>query len=87
MMDHCLKQEQALQQMDSKDTDASDLFSELPAIARRVPKWARPQDVLNLVCKDNLTDNVPNTFIVLRILLTLTVSVASQVSEAFPSLS
>ena len=69
--------EQALQHGDSKDIGEVDLSSELQAISRRVARCASPQDVLNFILKNNLTDSVPNTVIALRILLTLPVSVAS----------
>jgi hypothetical protein len=73
-MEHCLKPEQALQHGDSKDIDASDIYSELQATAKRDPKCASPQDVLNFVCKSKLTAFVPNTFIAIHILWTLPVS-------------
>jgi hypothetical protein len=76
-MEHCLKREQPLQHGDSKGVDASDLCSELQAIAKRVPKSASPQDVLYFIFKHKLTDCVPNKFIAIRILLTLLVSVTS----------
>ena len=77
IMEHCLNLEQALQHGDSKDIDAVDLSSELQAISRRVARCTSPQDVLNFILKNNLTDSVPNTVIALRILLTLPVFVAS----------
>ena len=46
------------------------------ATARRVPKLSRPQYVLNFA-KNNLRDNIPNTFIALHILFTLPASVAN----------
>ncbi|XP_074799593.1 zinc finger MYM-type protein 1-like [Natator depressus] len=77
IMEHCLNVEQALQHGESKDIDAFDLCNELQAIARRVQKSASPQDVLNFIWKNKLTDSAPNTVIALRILLTLPVSAAS----------
>nr|XP_048695389.1 zinc finger MYM-type protein 1-like [Caretta caretta] len=77
IMEHCLNLEQALQHGESKDIDAFDLCNELQAIARRVQKSASPQDGLNFIWKNKLTNSVPNTVIALRILLTLPVSVAS----------
>ncbi|XP_037743601.2 zinc finger MYM-type protein 1-like [Chelonia mydas] len=77
IMEHCLNLEQALQHGESKDIDAFDLCNELQAITRRVQKTASPQDVLNFLWKNKLTDSVSNTVTALRILLTLPVSVAS----------
>lgn len=59
IMEHCLNLEQALQHGESKDIDAFDLCNELQAIARRVQKSASPQDVLNFICTNKLTDSVP----------------------------
>ncbi|XP_026517719.1 uncharacterized protein LOC113408599, partial [Terrapene carolina triunguis] len=77
IMEHCLNLEKALQHGESKDIDAFDLCSELQAIARRVQRSSSPQDVLNFIWENKLTDSVPNTVIALRILLTLPVPVAS----------
>ncbi|XP_029466633.1 ATP-binding cassette sub-family A member 1-like [Rhinatrema bivittatum] len=77
ILEQCLKLEKVLQHGDSKDIVASDMCSELEAIARRIQKSSSPQDVLNFLCRHKLTDNFPNIFLALRILLTLPVSVAS----------
>nr|XP_033792109.1 zinc finger MYM-type protein 1-like [Geotrypetes seraphini]XP_033792110.1 zinc finger MYM-type protein 1-like [Geotrypetes seraphini]XP_033792112.1 zinc finger MYM-type protein 1-like [Geotrypetes seraphini] len=77
ILEHCLILEHALHHGDSKDIDASDLCNELRLIAKRIPKGASPQDVLNFICKYQLPECFPNTFIALRILLTLPVFVAS----------
>lgn len=73
----CSNLEKFLTHEDSKDIDVSELYNELQAIARRVPKNAKPQDVLNYICNSNLLDSMPNLVIALCILLTLPVSVAS----------
>ena len=75
-MEYGLYLEQALQHEDLKDVDVVDLSSELLSIARRVSSCISPQDVLNFILKNNLTDRSPNSTIALRILLTLLVSVA-----------
>ena len=77
IMEHCLKLEKYLQNGELKDIDAVDLWYELQAIARRIPPGHLPQNVLNFICKNKLMESVPNTFVALRILLTLPVSVAS----------
>ncbi|XP_029442214.1 LOW QUALITY PROTEIN: zinc finger MYM-type protein 1-like [Rhinatrema bivittatum] len=77
ILEQCLKLEKVLQHGDSTDIVASDMCSELQAIARRIQKSSSPQDVLNFLCRHKLTDNFPNIFLALRILLTLPVSVAS----------
>jgi len=70
--------EKCLTHGDSKDIDASELCSELQeAIARRVPKNAKPQDVINYIYNYNLLDSMPNLIIALRILLTLPISVVT----------
>ena len=82
-MEHGLYLEKALQHEDSKDVDAVDLSSELLAIVRRVSRCMSPQDVLNFILKNNLTDRSPNSAIALRILLTLLVSVAGGWTKLF----
>jgi len=67
--------EKCLTHGDSKDIDASELCSELQAIARRV-KNAKPQDVINYIYNYNLLDSMPNLIIALRI-LTLSISVVT----------
>jgi len=77
ILKNCLNLEKCLTHGDSKDIDASELCSELQAIARRVPKNAKPQDVINYIYNYNLLDSMPNLIIALRILLTLPISVAT----------
>jgi len=73
----CSNLEKCLTHGDSKDIDASELCSELQAIARRVPKNAKPQDVINYIYNYYLLNSMPNLIIVLRILLTLPIFVAT----------
>ncbi|XP_065642676.1 zinc finger MYM-type protein 1-like [Hydra vulgaris] len=87
VMQHCLNLEKALQHGDSKDIDAADLCSKLKSISRRVERCTLPLDLLNFISKNNLADCVPNTVIALRILLTLPVSVASEIEGENSSLS
>ena len=61
----------------NKDIDAEDLCCELIAIAQRLPKSIPPQGVLLFILQQELLDNVPNVSVALRILLTLSVSVAT----------
>uniref|UniRef100_A0A674JYR2 DUF4371 domain-containing protein n=1 Tax=Terrapene triunguis TaxID=2587831 RepID=A0A674JYR2_9SAUR len=73
----CIKLESALTHENSKDIDATDLYSELRAFSRRLKKHSTPEEVLKFVCENKLTDSFPNIFIALCILLALPVSVAS----------
>ncbi|XP_074026384.1 zinc finger MYM-type protein 1-like [Leptinotarsa decemlineata] len=77
VLEHCIKLEESLSDGNSKDVDATELCSELQAIARRVPNNTAPQDVLNYICANELLDSVPNLVTAIRVLLTLPVSVAS----------
>ncbi|XP_068208340.1 uncharacterized protein [Palaemon carinicauda] len=78
LMEHYTKLETALRDRESKDIDATDLCHELQAVARRLqPDTVTPLDVLKLICEQGLVHRVPNTFVALRILLTLPVTVAS----------
>ncbi|XP_065645502.1 uncharacterized protein LOC136075976 [Hydra vulgaris] len=77
VMEHCLNPEKAMQHVSSKDIDAVDLCSELKSISRRIVRCKVSLDLQNFILNNNLTDCVPNTVIVLRILLTLLASVAS----------
>ncbi|XP_068233481.1 zinc finger MYM-type protein 1-like [Palaemon carinicauda] len=78
LMEHCTKLETALQDGESKDIDATDLCHELQAVARRLqPDTVTPLDVLKFICEKGLVHSIPNTFVALRILLTLPVTVAS----------
>ncbi|XP_068240913.1 uncharacterized protein [Palaemon carinicauda] len=78
LREHCTKLETALRVGESKDIDATDLCHELQAVARRLqPDTVTPLDVLKFICEQGLVHSVPNTFVALRILLTLPVTVAS----------
>ncbi|XP_068242412.1 zinc finger MYM-type protein 1-like [Palaemon carinicauda] len=78
LMEHCTKLEIALRDGESKDIDATDLCHELQAVARLLqPDTVTCLDVLKFICEQELVHSVPNTFVALRILLTLPVTVAS----------
>jgi hypothetical protein len=77
LMDDCMNLEHFLSNNEAKDIEGHELCNEVQAIARRVPKNANPQDVLNFIISNDLKDCAPNLSVALRILLTLPVSVAS----------
>ncbi|XP_068241072.1 uncharacterized protein [Palaemon carinicauda] len=82
-MEHCTKLETMLRDGESKDIDATDLCHELQAVARRLQlDTVTPLDVLKFICEQGLVHSVPNTFVALRILLTLSVTVASDDNKA-----
>ncbi|XP_068250713.1 uncharacterized protein [Palaemon carinicauda] len=78
LREHCTKLETALRDGESKDISATDLCHKLQAVVCRLqPDTVTPLDVLKFICEQGLVHSVPNTFVALRIMLTLPVSVAS----------
>lgn len=76
LMKKCKKLEKLLTDKDQKDIIATDLFDEIRYISSHCEEL-KPEKVLNFICKNRLTDSLPNVFIAMRILLTLSVTVAS----------
>nr|XP_008106743.1 PREDICTED: zinc finger MYM-type protein 1 [Anolis carolinensis]XP_008106744.1 PREDICTED: zinc finger MYM-type protein 1 [Anolis carolinensis]XP_008106745.1 PREDICTED: zinc finger MYM-type protein 1 [Anolis carolinensis] len=61
-----------------RDIDGNDLHDELKALSKYVPVGSTPKDVLEYICAKRIVTLFPNTFIALRILLTLPITVASR---------
>lgn len=61
----------------SRDIDGLTLFEEINSLQCLIKNEMSPHALLNFICETNLQDEFPNISIVLRIFLTLPVSVAS----------
>lgn len=59
------------------DVNGNELLDELVILSPMLPKDSCPQKALSYITKNALIDLFPNVFVILRILLTLPVSVAS----------
>ncbi|CAN8001781.1 unnamed protein product, partial [Ixodes hexagonus] len=74
----CQALDHALRHLESADIDGTDLCEELIYICSLLPSGcSAPRDVLQFILDTHLRDNFPYTWVALRILLTLPVSVAT----------
>ena len=69
--------DKSLQHEEQKDIDAAELFDELKALCRSLPKALNPYEVLVYLSHQKLNGLFPNVQIALRVLLSLPISVAS----------
>ncbi|XP_042320469.1 zinc finger MYM-type protein 1-like [Sceloporus undulatus] len=60
-----------------RDIDGNDLHDELKALSKYVPVGSTPKGVLEYICAKKMITLFPNTFIALRILLTLPLTIAN----------
>ena len=62
IMDNCVNLEKSQQHDNSKDSETTDLCSELQALAHLLPKRLQPKDVLQFVCANGPVESLPNVF-------------------------
>lgn len=74
---HCNDLHLFLKDGENADIDGDNLFHELKFLSQIIEENTSPLDCLKKICKDNIDDVYPNTYIALRIMLTTPVSVAS----------
>ena len=76
---NCKKIHQALTDINSSESDisATDLFEEIKAIQPYFTVEKKPSDILEYIYENNLHSTFPNVTIIIRIFLTLPVTVAT----------
>ena len=77
LLNKCRILDKSLQHEEQKDIDAAELFDELKALCRSLPKALNPYEVLVYLSHQKLNGLFPNVQIALRVLLSLPISVAS----------